>query len=51
VNFSSDGSTSFSVNASEVIISFLTVLMPMLAKRIMKMTMTAAEIIPPVVVV
>jgi hypothetical protein len=32
-------------------ISFLTVLTPMLAKRTMKMTMTAVEINPPVVVV
>ena len=39
------------LKASAVMISFLIVLMPMLEKRIRKMMMTAAEMIPPVVVV
>ena len=49
MNFSSEGSTSLLVSISAVIISLLTVLIPILAKRMAKMAMTTTEIIPPVV--
>ena len=39
------------ISIEEVMISLLTVLSPILEKRMMKMMMTAVEITPPVVVV
>ena len=48
---SSEGSASLEVETIAYIISFLMVRSPMLAKRMMKMAMTMAEMSPPLVVV
>ena len=49
LNVSVEGFDSFIVSLEASIISFLAVLSPMLAKRMMKMMRTAREMMPPVV--